>query len=257
MSAGALWAQAKPDVRIGTKPLNETGTIEAVQGDTIKIKTDKDAWWLIKAPHGQTKISVEGTAEPSFLRPGVNVRFSGTINDKGVLRQRVDKLEIYTPKGKASSGLFADGAGEDAKPAKKFAAGAYEIRGRVSSLKDNHLIVAAGGKKIVGDIAPDVDINARLEDLTHVQPGDKIKVTGYYYERDQPDLRIQRPGGASALEVVVTLANPLSIASKRAGKSAKAAGARRGTPAADPQDAGDAREPMGDGKGSKPGKRPR
>ncbi len=195
--------------------LEAKGTIDEVQGNIIGIKTEDNQMWLVQVNHGKVKVQVDGTAEVSFLQPGQTVKFTGEVDEKGNLTKEVDKLEIYTAVGRSVPGLYKEGADETAKPEKKPGAGTYEIRGKVQSFKDNHLVVSAGSKKIVGTVNANAEISVKLADaadLGYAQKGDTVKAMGWYYENSKPGQN--KPGQAICDDISITLSQPLSSGKK-------------------------------------------
>ena len=156
----------------------------------------------------------------------MTVRFDGEIDKKGNLQAEIKELEIFTPQGKNALGLFSDKSAA-ARPVGKPAPGPYEIRAKVTSLKDHEITLAAGSKKVFGSVADDVAVKVSSEDFGYVHEGDGVKVTGWYNPANKA--ASGKPGQAVADELTITLAKPLvatkkpSRASAKASKSAKAA----------------------------------
>jgi|GEM_PF-2153656 len=206
-----LWAQAP-----ATTPLSESGRIEAVGPGMLKMKTD-NAVWVVSIGRGQSKVQVEGTAEPDYLRAGLPVKFVGEIADaKGALKGEIAELEIFSPQGKTAIGLFNKGGDAGAKPVKTFGPGEYEIRGKVASFKDGELVVSVGPKKVSGKVASGLVIKVNVDDIAYAQAGDAVDVKGVYYEHGKPDPNLQKPGEAIGQEVSVKLAKPLASRKKTA-----------------------------------------
>lgn len=203
-----------PKLPEGADLFEEEGTVMGVMPNLVQVLTkDKGAWWVQVAP-GKSVVKISGTAEPTFLHGGVFVKFSGEINEKGVLQSEVKEMEIVTPTGKASSGVYPSGADEKAKPVNKLEPGTYEIRGRVASFKDGEIQVVAG-KKITGKVASDAKIAINMQDFSFVQENDVVKAKGFTYKQFGPDVQTNRPGKAIGTEVEITLANPLTTAPKK------------------------------------------
>jgi hypothetical protein len=193
------------------KTLEESGTVQGVIDGKIQFETAKSETWLIQLG-GETKLHVEGTAELSYLRGGLAVRFTGEFDKKGALKDDIKEIEIFTPQGKNGLGLFADASAD--KPVRNAAPGSYEIRAKVVSFKDNEIVVSAGNKKISGKVPDDAAIKVSVEDVKDVKSGDKAKVKATYFDPQKPYL--MNPGSALGEVVEVTLANPLTGAKKKA-----------------------------------------
>ena len=211
--AASAWAQAPGAAQGPTGPApdwTEAGTIQGLTSGMIQLKTAANEAWIVRIDPRNTKIIIDGTAETSFLRPGLNVRFTAEVDAKYAVTGDIKELEIYSPVNKKEIGLYTAG---DPKPVRKPQAGNYEIKGKVKSYKGDQLVVSAGTKKIVGKLAPDATIAVHLSDLGVAQAGDAIKVTGW---KDPP------PHTARASELTVTLAKPLVNQKKsRSAKTAK------------------------------------
>ncbi len=200
------------------KTLEDSGTIKEVSDGQIQFETTKNSemWWIQLS--GETKLRVEGTAEISYLRGGLAVRFTGEFDKKGALQEDIKELEIFTPQGKNGLGFFSDSNSE--KPVRNAAPGSYEIRGKVTSFKDNEIVVSAGNKKISGKVAEDAAIKINVEDTKDVRAGDAAKIKATYLDPQKP--YGMNPGRAVGNEIEVTLAKPLTgVKKKVAAKPAK------------------------------------
>ena len=205
LAAGGRAQQQAP------KTLEDSGTIKGVSDSEIQIETTKNSEiWLIQLVGGETKLRVEGTAEPSYLRGGLTVKFTGEFDKKGALSEDIKELEIFTPQGKNDLGLFAGGS---EKPVRNASPGSYEIHGKVTSFKDNEIVVAAGTKKISGKVAEGVAIKVNVEDTKEVRAGDAAKVKATYLDPQKP--YGMKPGTAIGNEVEVTLSKPLTGVKKK------------------------------------------
>jgi hypothetical protein len=154
----------------------------------------------------QCDVQVTGTADRSFLQPGLFVKFSGEMDAKGVLQDELKELEIFTPKGKNVTGIFPPGSDATVKPLNRFEPGKYDFRGRVMSYKDGELVVVAS-KKITSKVAMGAEIKVNVQDLSFASVNDELKIRGWNYERNIP--KQGRPGQAVAKVIEVTLAKPL------------------------------------------------
>ena len=207
--ATALIAQA-PWQQPGHAKLEAKGKVVGVSGGAVQLRTEREEPWIVKVVPGKTSVQVTGEADVSFLRPGQFLKFVGEIDEKGALQDDLEELDIFTPAGKVSPGLYQQGAGEDAKPMRKFAAGSYEVRAKLGSLKDGQLVVGVGSKKVTGKLSDRIKIKVSLNDASYASEGDKIEVTGWYSERDgRPNPAQMKPGVGYAEEMTITLARPL------------------------------------------------
>lgn len=233
----------------GWMPQNATmfeksGTVAGVLPNTIQMVTDRKAKWLIQVMPGETQVKVTGTATPGFLHAGLFVRFSAEIDDAGLLKNEIKELEIFTPFGKNSTGVFINAADENAKPVGKIVAGNYEIKGKVISYQKGELQLIAG-KKFAAKVASDAKITLNLQDISLAQVDDVLKVKGYYFKGGDPSPSKNRPGQALGKLVEITLSKPLTAApAKGIVKSPKLVPKpKTRAEAKEPQVAGDPSEP--------------
>ena len=217
-TADAALAQGQGWLPPDATMFEKEGTVAGVAPGAIQMLTDQNSPWIIQVSR-QSQVKITGTAELGFLRPGIPIKFTGEIDAKGVLQAELAELEIFTPAGKGSVGVFPTGAEEAAKPIAKLEPGSYEIRGKVVKLNDREITIAAG-KKITGTLAEDAKIAVNVSDISVAQKDDALTVKGFYYARFAPAQG--RPGQAVGKEIEITLSKPLAgIPKKGASKPAR------------------------------------
>ncbi|MBX7168929.1 MAG: hypothetical protein K1X74_21510 [Pirellulales bacterium] len=145
---------------------------------------------LIKVDVGRTRVKLSGEALVEFLRPGMYVRFSGPLN-RNTARQPVEELQLFLPTDGYEVGVMLDPSGDRNAPA--------VVAGQLKTLKSGKLTVAADGKQIKAELAPEVKITVEMSDFTLARPGDAIRVIGRQVE----------PGKVIGDEIEITLAEPL------------------------------------------------
>ena len=188
--------------------LDESGKLEGLQGNFIKFRDSKQEVWLLQV-NAQTAVNIAGEADLSYLRPGMVVELSAAINEDSAIDEPIAEIEVLDRKGRPSMGLFAvDDAGESAKPVRDPSAGEYRVRGRITSVKEGNLEIAAGRLKITGKAADDMKVVLAVDDPRLAQFGDEIKVKAWYYDAGRPNPTLNRQGQALAESVDITLANP-------------------------------------------------
>jgi hypothetical protein len=213
--AAAPVARAQFEVPPGSLAFEDTGKLEAVQTDVLKFRDSKNDVWLLKI-NQQTQVTVKGEAEVGCLRPGLSVQFNGQIDKKGVLKEPVDKIEIFTPQGKMSHGLFAPTDLEGSKPMRNPGAGTFLIKGKLATYRDGDLLVVAGNRKITGSTADDVVVTLTSDDPSLAQADDELKVKGWYDDRTRPNPVLNRAGVALAEEITITLTKRLAATGRKA-----------------------------------------
>jgi hypothetical protein len=194
----------------------DTGKLEAVQPGALLIRDSKMEQWLLELA-ADTKVSVQGEAEVDCLRPGLFVQLTGNVDKKGVIKEPIDEIEIFSAQGKGAMGLFSASATDAAvKALRNPGAGEYRIKGKLASFHDREVAIAIGGnRKILGNTADELTVTLNLDDPSIAQVGDEVKVTAWYYERNKPNPVLMRPGRALVQEATITLAKPLAHTGKK------------------------------------------
>ncbi len=214
------------------EPLNTSGTLKGVAPGVIQIATGEGDLWLLKVEARQQDVTFSGTAEKTFLRPGMFIEFRAQVNKRGAVLEPVASLTVFTPSDARPPGIQEDGAADaDAKalfgegndekkeakkpdPKEKKAAKAkvddtvYRVAGAISKVgRVGDVTVSAGGAQVKFNLAEDCKITVDTNDLLFVSPGDKVTVRGWYYKG--------RPGEGVASTVEVIAAIPLTDGSKK------------------------------------------
>jgi hypothetical protein len=218
----AIWTTSAAARAQFTAPQNslsfeDTGTLEAIQGDVMQIRDSKSEPWLLSIVN-DTKVTVEGDAEKECLRPGVFVKFTAELDKKGAIREPIKEIELTSALGKASVGVFPEDDTDGLRPVRTLSAGKYLFKGKIASLKEDDLMVLAGRHKIYAKLSDeDLSVKLNVDDFSFAQPeaGDAVKVKAWYYDIGRPNLNLARPGKAMAEEVTITLAKPLAAGGKK------------------------------------------
>ncbi len=212
--AGLAIGLAGEDVQAQFQPpanslaLDEEGTLEGMQGNLLKFRDSKQEVWLVQVGP-QSSVSIVGEADITYLRPGLTVELTGKVDDEATIAEPIAEIEVVNSKGRQPMGLFApDETAEDAKPVRNPTPGDYRVRGRITSVKDGALEIAAGRLKISAQAAEDLKVILAVDDPRLAQFGDKTKVKAWYIDGGKPNPLVNRPGQAMAEEVNITLTNP-------------------------------------------------
>jgi hypothetical protein len=254
------------------EPLALAGTLKGVApGGVLQVAANEKEVWNIKVEANPQDISFSGTAEKTFLKPGMFVELRGQITKRGVVMEPVSSLTVFTPSDARPVGVEADGpAGgdggglfNDAKeekkpdPKEKKATKAkgddtvYRIAGAVSKVsRGGEVTVSAGGAQVKFNLAEECKISVDMNELTFASAGDKVNVQGWFY-KGQPG------NGVANRKVEITAANPLTDGSKKkpvkpakeSKTPAKGAKGEKGDKDEKPAD-----EPKGEGKKEEPKK---
>lgn len=213
-------AHAQFEAPANSLALEDTGTVEAIQGNVVKYRDSKNEVWLLTMS-GDTTLAIEGEAGPDYLRPGLTVEIAGEVDDEGSLKEPVKEVTVLDPKSKPTVGLFAkDDNDPDAKPVRSPKPGAYRIRGKLTMLKSGEFLIAAGRSKIAGNLGDEVKVKLAIDDASAAQFGDAMKVKAWYYDQGKPNPTLNRPGQAIAEEIHITLSEAPTGKRPRAGLKA-------------------------------------
>jgi hypothetical protein len=223
--------------QIKLDPFAAKGTIAGVGRGQIQLITATQQKWLV-AVSPQAVVHVIGTAEPSFLRSGMFVRFTAALDKKGKAQEPVSELTIYTPSAEMGIGVWPEGmavgdvgAERPAQPANPFGGGfgvgtpavpadtaRYVVGGRITGERRGKLIVNFGRGTTEIELAENAAIKVDFADYTVARQGDSISVTKGKTYPNQFMLLQANPnavGRAMALEMEIQLSQPLSGPEKK------------------------------------------
>jgi hypothetical protein len=229
--------------------LTAKGTVRGVFPGGFVFASDDNETWKVKLPNKASEISFSGVAEPSVLRPGLKVTFSAVMNKKGLVKEPVTSLTIFTPQGPKDIGVWPEGADEGGPNPLEGLFSAREVKqepkgkgkkpvvedqvcrvgGTLKSFKGDRLVVVAGRMEVKAPLAENAKIRVSTSDLSFVQLGDKVEVQGWYYAD-------AKQAGLWANSVSITAANPLTGEKKKT-KADEGESKEKDQPANDKQDA--------------------
>ncbi|HEV3004725.1 MAG TPA: hypothetical protein VGX78_09695 [Pirellulales bacterium] len=154
-------------------------------------------------------VEVTGTAETSFLKPGLLVRFHVKL-EKGNVEGDVAALEIVTLSEKVQLGLNHEPVpGKTLKELEKAGPVDYIAVGRVKSFKNGLLQVSTGGDKdLKVKLSETAEVKVDVDDLSFASSGDTVEIKGRITQL--PFNGGEVPGRVVADEMKVTLAKPLT-----------------------------------------------
>lgn len=216
--AGLFFSVPASSQDLEREPLNLSGTIKGVGPGALQITvTEKEVWIVSIDPKiMQQDVTFTGSAEKSFLQPGMFVEFRSTVNKRGTVLEPVASLAVFTPSEGRLPGLQADGApGGALDPKDKKAAKAkaddtvYLVRGAITKVgRGGDVTVKASGDLVKFNLAEECKISVDLNDLSFVAPGDKVAVQGWFYK--------DRPGeGMANNTIAITAEKPLTSGVKK------------------------------------------
>jgi hypothetical protein len=153
-----------------------------------------------------TSIKVTGEAEPSFLRPGMYVRFGAEITKRGKIVDDIEELTIFTPGDGYTIGVFEDGPVNPKDSASK-----YFVAGQIDSYKNGLFTIETGEDSFKVKLSDDVKIKIETHDLSIAKADDEITLTGGGEDKTK----------IIATEITIELAEPLKGEEKKAKRTAK------------------------------------
>jgi len=211
LSSGTLLAQL-PGNRQQAMEYSGEGKLEAVQGQVLKVTLDGKPWLVKVGP--ATKLTITGTAEVEFLRPGLIVMVVGEFEHRtGKATAPIAEISIITPDPVTNPpGITQEGADAfNDKPRDNAPTGKYKVVGQLSSIKGKNIQIG----KMKAELADDVKIPVAVTDPRFMSIGDSLTIKGWYY----------REGELAAQSIEAEMAAPLKPPSDKS-KGAKSAGKR-------------------------------
>lgn len=215
------------------------GTVEQVGADGMTIKCEGQSFLLAVDP-SHTKMVCSGTAERSYLKPGVMVRFEGEFDRRMQLKGGpLEEVCVVTPSETSQPGIHTDSEGGsggegdeyERRPKQRGASENCVVIGVIKLIKDGQLQVVADGKPVKVPLADDAEIKVEVDDYSLAAAGDEIVVRGRTVQPPQG----QQAGQVFGEDVAITLSQPLESTTKAPARKKKSGkGARPVKRAVDP-----------------------
>ena len=125
-----------------------------------------------------TQLVITGKAARAALRPGLYLRFTGEVDEKGVGKASVDRLEIV-------------GAGEAQRVNSVEANVVVPVVGRLGQIHGDRLTLTLTEgriRSVTVQLKSDAEIELFTNDLAYASAGDAVEVKGrVYHADDAPD----------------------------------------------------------------------
>ena len=212
---GTALAQRQPfpgrlrGLPLAAPPLSGSGEVVALRPGYLQVKAAGDQMWLMKIEARPEKIEVHATAVAGWLRPRMFVRFSATLDKKGMAQTPIEELFVFTPTPRDRIGVFPDSGpllGEpeqtpanSKRPRHTLTEGRYLVAGQLTGIRGDQIRVVAAGQTIGARLAEKANIRVDvLGDYSLVRQGDKVDYIGRVFDR----------GKALVYEVKFTAASP-------------------------------------------------
>jgi hypothetical protein len=173
---------------------NLKGKIVAMSGRFIQWTDPTNAVMYVRLDK-KTKTQVTGEVDPSFLSPGMFVRFPAVVTKRGKIEGDVGELTVFNPADGFSTGIFEDGVSDP-----KAASAKYFIAGQIQSTKNGETTVRVGNQSFKFQLTDDAKLNIEVSDYSIAKPDDEITITGSGLRKDQIE----------AKEIEIKLGKPLS-----------------------------------------------
>ena len=212
--AAGVHAQRGGPPMVQLPPMEVQGRFAAMVGPGVyRVVTDDREGWVVRLTE-QTRVRVRGSAEESYLHPGLYVEFVAELDPDLQAVEPVEELTIFTPHERSQRlpGVFPEGRapgepGLQGPPEEHTDAATrrFMVVGRLADLvRGKYVVATTRTPPVFFDLAEEAKIGLDLADLgvaaQVVSPGDRIEARG----------GIQQPGVIIAAVATIELAEPLS-----------------------------------------------
>jgi hypothetical protein len=146
------------------------------------------------------QVQVVGRADVSYLTPGMLVRFTAELNEKGVAEEPVKRLSIVEQSEVVRPGLQAQVAiGEEPK---KQGPQTYVVVGQLRSARRGQITVATPDGAVKAKLDPEAEVEIDVSDYRLARKDDTLAVElGYLFAPPQGE----QPGQVLAQKVVIEM----------------------------------------------------
>ncbi|MDA1051120.1 MAG: hypothetical protein O3C40_11665 [Planctomycetota bacterium] len=202
-----------------------TGVVKGVRPGLLAIVTEKGEQWLVKTPERPQSISYVASAERSWLRPGMLVKFKNSFDAKGKPVALVRQLEVISLRADTQLGLIPDakfggggggGLFSSDEPTKKQSAPetlSFTVVGTLRGFKDGNILVAAGRTAVQSQLDEKATISVDVSDYSLAREGDTVRISGWYY--------LGRPDQVFSNQLTISSKQKLSVEEETQKKGAK------------------------------------
>lgn len=153
------------------------GTIKKIDGNLGVVEiTDSAGKSIYVKMLPTTTISIDATAEPSFLTPGVVVDFSAESDSKGQIKGEIKAIRITELTKTVEPAFGPEDFANRFDPKDKDKVVKCFIRGTIVSNKDGELQIKAPNVMVKGKLAEDPKITVMVTDYRLAQEGDALTV---------------------------------------------------------------------------------
>ena len=211
------------------------GTVKQVARGVMHVVSEEGEQWLVRVDARPQDITYMATADASFVKPRMFVRFTSKLSKRGQATEPVTSLTIFTPRegydvgvrptagegtdaGDPDEGggtpsaaeLFGGEEGPEKKPKARANANStpdentdYLVSGQVTKIsRTGEMTIAARKATVKADLSEDAEVSLDMGNLALLRPGDKVEFRGWHLPNQK--------GQAIATKVTATAAQPLS-----------------------------------------------
>jgi hypothetical protein len=226
----AQYGQRPQQPEIQREGLQCAGTVKQIGRGVIGVVTDAGDQWVFQLEARPQDLSFTGSADASFVKPGMWIRFTSKLTRTGNAKEPIASAEIYTPREGFGVGVMPEDAGlggggerggalfapteekpkAKAKPEPKVRDEdvVYRVGGQITRISRlGELTINAGGTSVKAKLTEDAKINVDVADLTFLQAGDKIDIRGWHPAGTK--------GQGVANQVTASALQPLTDTSKK------------------------------------------
>jgi hypothetical protein len=208
--ASAIHAQQKQPER---KTVRCEGKIKGMDRGLLHVVGEDGQQWLVSVEAKPQDISFQASSTPAFLRSGMLVQFRATLDKKGEANAPITEIRVIAPRdgiqlglkqegGFAGTELFAsDDDAKDKKKKKSLDNKQFQVSGRLQSIKDRKVQVAAGGVNVRGELAENCGVSIDISDYSFAREGDPVSLHGWHLAG--------KPDHIHATNLVITAEKPL------------------------------------------------
>jgi hypothetical protein len=200
-----------------------TGTVKDVRPGLFQLAGDDGEQWLVQIAAQPKDIVYSGSADMTFLRPGMFVRISSKLNRRGQTDEKIGNWTAFTPKPDTKLGLiteqtrstdpnlFIDSKAEKRPKPKPSLDPTYEIAGRITKVTRTEITIDAAGTQVRAQVADKSSVTLDLADLSYLRPGDKVEFSGWHVTGEK--------GRGWATKITATAAEPLADSAAKKSKA--------------------------------------
>jgi hypothetical protein len=175
------------------------GTLKGFQRGVILVTREDGTEMMVQPPDDVAAFQFIAPAKPAFLQRGTMVRFSGTFDLNGRPQEQIKRVEIFQPITGQVAGhhresflpdVYPDHANRGKPP---MAIANYSVVGGVIGMDATGvMMVQAGARQVRVQLAPDVELEVKVNNLSLAQEGDPITVAGFYQPADETKVKADR-----------------------------------------------------------------